>query len=103
VPGKVNVLKVPAWAQSKVTYAMAIVSSSSNKAAAAAVHQRDPEQGRPGEDAGGGLPRNPEEEVGLSVRRAILALAYFLTAAIAPRVPRAGPCWRSSSMCRPSG
>jgi ABC-type molybdate transport system substrate-binding protein len=28
------VLKVPAWVQPKVTYAMAIVSSSSNKAAA---------------------------------------------------------------------
>jgi molybdate transport system substrate-binding protein len=34
VPGKVAVLKVPAWAQPKVTYEMAIVSSSSNKAAA---------------------------------------------------------------------
>jgi molybdate transport system substrate-binding protein len=34
VPGKVTVLKVPAWAQPKVTYGMAIVSSSSNKAAA---------------------------------------------------------------------
>ncbi len=34
VPGKVSVLKVPAWAQPKVTYAMAIVSSSTNKAAA---------------------------------------------------------------------
>jgi molybdate transport system substrate-binding protein len=34
VPGKVAVLKVPAWAQPKVTYSMAIVSSSSNKTAA---------------------------------------------------------------------
>jgi molybdate transport system substrate-binding protein len=34
VPGKVNVLKVPAWAQPTVTYAIAIVSSSSHKAAA---------------------------------------------------------------------
>ena len=34
VPGKVAVLKVPAWAQPKVTYEMAVVSSSSNKAAA---------------------------------------------------------------------
>jgi molybdate transport system substrate-binding protein len=34
VPGKVTVLKVPAWAQPKVTYEMAIVSSSSNKTAA---------------------------------------------------------------------
>jgi len=34
VPGKVTVLKVPAWAQPKVTYAMAVVSSSTNKAAA---------------------------------------------------------------------
>jgi molybdate transport system substrate-binding protein len=34
VPGQVKVLKVPAWAQPKVSYAMAIVSSSRNKAAA---------------------------------------------------------------------
>jgi molybdate transport system substrate-binding protein len=34
VPGKVNVLKVPAWAQPKVTYEMAIVSASPNKTAA---------------------------------------------------------------------
>jgi molybdate transport system substrate-binding protein len=34
VPGKVTVLKIPAWAQPKVTYAMAVVSVSSNKAAA---------------------------------------------------------------------
>jgi molybdate transport system substrate-binding protein len=34
VPGKVTVLKVPAWAQPKVTYAMAVVSSSANKAGA---------------------------------------------------------------------
>ena len=34
VPGKVTVLKVPAWAQPKVTYSMAIVSSSSKKTAA---------------------------------------------------------------------
>jgi molybdate transport system substrate-binding protein len=33
-PGKVKVIKIPAWAQPKVTYAMAVVSSSSNKAAA---------------------------------------------------------------------
>ena len=34
VPGKVTVLKVPAWAQPKVTYSMAVVSASANKAAA---------------------------------------------------------------------
>jgi len=34
VPGKVRVFKIPAWAQPKVTYGMAIVSSSTNKAAA---------------------------------------------------------------------
>jgi molybdate transport system substrate-binding protein len=34
VPGKVTVLRVPAWAQPKVAYAMAVVSSSTNKAAA---------------------------------------------------------------------
>jgi molybdate transport system substrate-binding protein len=34
VPGKVIVIKIPAWAQPKVTYELAVVSSSSNKAAA---------------------------------------------------------------------
>jgi molybdate transport system substrate-binding protein len=34
VPGKVTVLKIPAWAQPKVTYELAVVSSSSNKAVA---------------------------------------------------------------------
>ncbi|HEY6067239.1 MAG TPA: molybdate ABC transporter substrate-binding protein [Gaiellaceae bacterium] len=34
VPGKVKVIKIPAWAQPKVTYAMAVLSSSDNKAAA---------------------------------------------------------------------
>ena len=34
VRGKVRVFKIPAWAQPKVTYGMAVVSSSSNKAAA---------------------------------------------------------------------
>ncbi len=34
VPGKVNVIKVPAWAQPKVTYEMAVVSASTNKTAA---------------------------------------------------------------------
>ena len=34
VPGKVTVVKVPAWAQPKVTYSMAVVSASANKTAA---------------------------------------------------------------------
>jgi molybdate transport system substrate-binding protein len=34
VPGKVTVLKIPAWAQPKVTYELAVVSSSSNKVGA---------------------------------------------------------------------
>jgi molybdate transport system substrate-binding protein len=34
VPGKVNVIKISAWAQPKVTYAMAVVSSSTHKTAA---------------------------------------------------------------------
>jgi len=34
VPGKVAVLKIPAWAQPKVTYSMAVVSSSTHKTAA---------------------------------------------------------------------
>jgi molybdate transport system substrate-binding protein len=36
VPGQVTVIKVPAWAQPKVTYAMAVVSHSPNQAAAQA-------------------------------------------------------------------
>ena len=34
VPGKVRVLKIPAWAQPKVTYALAVVSASGNRAGA---------------------------------------------------------------------
>jgi molybdate transport system substrate-binding protein len=34
VPGEVSVIKIPAWAQPKVTYELAVVSSSSNKPAA---------------------------------------------------------------------
>ena len=34
VPGKVRVFKIPAWAQPKVTYSLAVVSASGNKAAA---------------------------------------------------------------------
>src|SRR5579862_7563720 len=34
VPGQVSVIKVPAWAQPKVTYAMAVVTKSPNQAAA---------------------------------------------------------------------
>jgi molybdate transport system substrate-binding protein len=36
VPGKVTVVKVPAWAQPKVQYGICVVSSSSHKSAAAA-------------------------------------------------------------------
>ena len=36
VPGEVKVIKVPAWAQPKVTYAMAVVTKSPNQAAAQA-------------------------------------------------------------------
>jgi molybdate transport system substrate-binding protein len=36
VPGKVTVIKMPAWAQPKITYAMAVVTRSRNQAAARA-------------------------------------------------------------------
>jgi molybdate transport system substrate-binding protein len=39
VPGQVTVIKVPAWAQPKVTYAMAVVTKSPNQAAAQAFVQ----------------------------------------------------------------
>ncbi len=70
VPGRVSVLKVPAWAQPKVAYELAIVSASTNKTAAQAVHQRGAEQGRTEEAAGRRLPADREDEVGLlSARR----------------------------------
>jgi molybdate transport system substrate-binding protein len=40
VPGDVTVIKVPAWAQPKVTYSMAVVTRSPNQAAAQAFVQR---------------------------------------------------------------
>lgn len=40
VPGKVTVIELPAWAQPKVTYAMAVVTKSPNQAAAKAFVQR---------------------------------------------------------------
>jgi molybdate transport system substrate-binding protein len=40
VPGRVTVIKMPAWAQPKITYAMAVVSKSAKKAAAQAFVNR---------------------------------------------------------------
>jgi molybdate transport system substrate-binding protein len=40
VPGKVTMIKMPAWAQPKVTYAMAVVTKSPNQAAAKAFVQQ---------------------------------------------------------------
>ena len=40
VPGKVRVIKIPAWAQPKVQYGMCVVSASSHKAAARAFVKR---------------------------------------------------------------
>jgi molybdate transport system substrate-binding protein len=40
VPNDVKVVKVPAWAQPKVVYAMAVISRSQNKAAAQAFIDR---------------------------------------------------------------
>jgi molybdate transport system substrate-binding protein len=40
VPGQVTVIKVPAWAQPKVTYSMAVVTKSPNQAAAQAFIKR---------------------------------------------------------------
>ena len=109
VPGKVTVIKIPAWAQPKVTYAMAIVSSSSNKAAAQQFINEVLSKAGPEEDARRRLPADPDDEVGLlsvagAGRRApsLLALAYFLAAASHSR----SSCCRSSrSSCtsRPAG
>ena len=51
VPGKVKVLKVPAWAQPKVQYGICVVSKSSDKADAQAFINKVLEQGRAGADA----------------------------------------------------
>jgi molybdate transport system substrate-binding protein len=40
VPGKVTVIKIPAWAQPKVQYGICVVASSSQKAAAQAFIKR---------------------------------------------------------------
>jgi len=40
VPGKVKVVKVPAWAQPKVQYGVCVVSSSGDKASAQAFVKR---------------------------------------------------------------
>ena len=46
VPGKVTVLKVPAWAQPKVQYGICVVSQSAQQGRRAGVHQQGAEQGR---------------------------------------------------------
>ena len=57
VPGKVNVIKIPAWAQPKVTYAIGDrVRRARNKAAAKTFIDERLEQGRPEEAARCGLP-----------------------------------------------
>ena len=55
VSDKVNVIKVPAWAQPKVQYGMCVVSERQQDRRPG-VHQQGPEQGRPGADAGLRLP-----------------------------------------------
>ena len=74
VPGKVNVIKIPAWAQPKVTYSMAVVSSSTHKTAAKKyIAEVLSKAGQKKLLAAGFLPL-PEE---IDVRRALLAVAYF--------------------------
>ena len=60
VPNDVKVIKVPAWAQPKVVYAMAVVSRSSNKAAAQAFIDRILSPAGPGDDEEVRLPRAAE-------------------------------------------
>ena len=69
---------------------MAVVSVEREQDGGAAVHQGGAEQGRPEEDARRRLPAAPEGEVGplerqgeQTMRRALLAFAYFLAAAVA--------------------
>ena len=61
VPGKVKVVKVPAWAQPKVQYGICVVSSSSNKTRCAGIRQPGAREGGPGEADRGRLP--PAREV----------------------------------------
>ena len=53
VPGKVKVIKVPAWAQPKVQYGICVVSRSQNKADAQAFIKKVLSKAGPGEDARG--------------------------------------------------
>ncbi len=55
-PTQLTLIKVPAWAQPKITYAMAIVTKSPNQAAAQAWMQQGAEPGGPGDLRQGRLP-----------------------------------------------
>ena len=69
-PTHLTLIKVPAWAQPKITYAMAIVTKSPNQAAAQAWHRQGPEPGRPGGLRQGRLPAAhgtcPDDHEGLA-------------------------------------
>ena len=56
VPDDVKVIKVPAWAQPKVLYAIGVVTTSSNKAAAQAFINEGAEQGAARRSSRGRLP-----------------------------------------------
>ena len=70
MPGRVKVIKVPAWAQPKVTYAMAVVTKSPNQAAAQAFISRVlSKAGQAKLQAFGFLPLPPQVSLSASVFR----------------------------------
>ena len=96
VPGKVNVIKLPAWAQPNVTYAMAVVSSSTHKTAAKKfIAEVLSKAGRRSCS-----PRASCRCRGNRLRRALLAVAYFAAAGITLAFLSL-PCSRSSSRVPP--
>ena len=72
-PTQLTLIKVPAWAQPKITYAMCVMTKSPNQAAAQAWVEQDPEPDRPGDLRQGRLPAadgaRPDDREGLRPRR----------------------------------
>ena len=107
VPGKVTVLKVPAWAQPKVQYGICVVSKSGNKADAQAFINKVLEQGRARRSCSpyGFLPRvkpkPPAEEVTPVVRRAARRLLYVAVGVVDARRSCRSRSSRSSSHTSP--
>ena len=85
VPGKVNTIFLPGWAQPHVKYEIAVVTSSSTRQAAGCVHRASVEQAG-AEDPGGGRLWSAEgdgHEVAPSRSKRLFSFGLFLATGIA--------------------